>query len=108
MVLKDYLENKHLCLFKNNNRYSAKLSYYKATTTFVRDSPIMKDISDSFNKSKQATQKVMESSLYSRFGLFTTNSFSNSIYEHPGYLNNIKKEILVESFVGSSTCISVS
>ncbi len=107
MILIKSLNNKPISLSKKN-RDSAKLHKCKATTTFVKESLLVKDNNDLGIEHKQAIQKVMESSLYSKCLRDTINNFNRLINTHTRCFNNINKWIPVESFVGSSTGIFVS
>ena len=105
MIIEIPLKNYSIGALKINRNYVNPNNHKFAISINLSDLHKSNDLS---RRHKQEFKKIIKGSLYSKVDFVTTNNFSSLMHIHPSYFNNINKEIPVESFVGSSTGISVS
>ncbi len=101
MIIKTYFQNS--TKLSKKNRYCVNQNGDK--TTILGKSSIGQGIGSLCNENKHGVQKVMDSFLYSKYGLYPVTCFNKLIHIHCRCFNNTNKEIPVASFVGLSTGI---
>ena len=101
MIIKTYTQN-NIKLSKKN-RYCVNQNGDK--TTILGKSSIGQGIGSLCNENKQGVQKVMDSFLYSKNGLYPTIHYNKVHNIHRRCFNNTNKGIPVASFAGLSTGI---